>query len=355
MNKSTSLLSRSTITRIGIDIAKRVFHLHGVDASGEVVLQQAVRRPKLLALMAELPSCLVGLEACSSSHYWARELGALGHHVKLLPPSYVKAYVRRQKNDMADAAAICEAVGRPSMRFVPVKSPAQQGALMLHRVRTQFVGQRTALINALRGHLSEFGIIAPQGGRHIAELIAVIEDTDDDRLPAAARAALTPLIGQIQQLDTEVKALDKQILVWHRNHEASLRLATIPGIGPLTASAIVASVGDISQFRSGREFAAFLGLVPRQSSSGGKERLGRITKMGDRYIRKLLVVGATAVLRYARNNNTPLSDWAVELLKRKPYKVVAVALANKLARIAWALLSRQERYRTAKAATPVAA
>jgi transposase len=308
-------------------------------------MRRSVKRRDVLAFAAQLPPCVIGMEACATAHHWARELGKVGHAVKLIPPAYVKAYVRRQKNDAADAAAICEAVTRPAMRFVPIKSAEQQGVLMLHRVRELLVGQRTALINALRGHLAEFGVVAPQGKRHVAELIAVVVDAADGRLP---RGALAPLVRQMQRLDQEIDGLDKRLLAWHRADEASRRLATIPGIGPVTASAIVASVTDPSMFSSGREFAAFLGLVPRQSSSGGKERLGRISKMGDRYIRTLLVVGATAVLRHAKKDGSPSKTWAETLLQRKPFKVAAVALANKTARIAWAVLTRGETYQAGK-------
>lgn len=336
------------IATIGIDLAKNVFQLHGIEAAGKVVLRRAVKRRELLALMSKLPACVVGMEACATSHHWARELRRLGHEVKLIPPAYVKAFVRRQKNDMADAAAICEAATRPSMRFVPVKSAEQQGVLMLHRVRELLVGQRTALINALRGHLAEFGVVAAQGKRHVAELVAVVADTADACLPEIARDALVALVRQMQRLDQEIDGLDKRILAWHRADDTSRRLATIPGIGPLTATAMVASVTDPSMFASGREFAAFLGLVPRQSSSGGKERLGRISKMGDRYLRKLLVVGATAVLRYARKGGSPAKAWAEAMLRRKPFKLVAVALANKMARVVWALLARGETYQAGK-------
>lgn len=351
MDKHTA---NDAIATIGIDLAKNVFQVHGVDVSGQVVLRRAVRRRDLVALMAKQPACLVGMEACATAHHWARELVRLGHAVRLIPPSYVKAYVRRQKNDAADAAAICEAVTRPLMRFVPVKSAEQQAVLMLHRARELVVGQRTALINALRGHLAEFGVVAPQGARHVAELVAVVADTADARLPAVARGALAPLVRQLERLDLEIAGLDRQLLAWHRADETSRRLATIPGIGPLTATAIAASVTDPSMFTSGRELAAFFGLVPRQSSSGGKERLGRISKMGDRYIRKLLVVGATAVLRHAKTGGSPSKAWAEALLQRKPFKVAAVALANKTARIAWAVLVRGGTYQAGKAGAAAA-
>jgi len=339
----------SAVSTVGLDLAKNVFQVHGVDADGKVIFARAVRRKDIIAFFTGLPPCLIGMEACSSSHHWARELARLGHVVRLIPPSYVKAYVRRQKNDAADAAAICEAVTRPSMRFVPVKTIEQQSVLMLHRARSLLVSQRTGLINALRGHLSEFGIVAPQGAGNVAALSALVTGHDDECLSPTARLALVPLVRQIGSLEREITAFDRRIAAWHRSNATSRRLATIPGIGPLTASAIVASVTDPSMFGSGREFAAFFGLVPRQSSSGGKERLGRISKMGDRYIRMLLVVGATAVLRHARKGGSSSKAWAEALLARKPFKVVAVALANKTARIAWAVLTRGEVFRNVPA------
>lgn len=343
-----SITDLSAVTTIGLDIAKNVFRVHGIDDAGEVLVAKSLRRGKVLAFFASLPPCFVGLEACATAHHWAREIAKLGHEVRLIPPSYVKAYVRRQKNDAADAAAICEAVMRPSMRFVPVKTAEQQGVLMLHRARALLVSQRTALINALRGHLAEFGVVAPQGMKGAARLMAMLAEGAQEDVPAMARAALVPLVRQIERLDGEVRVLDRHILQWHRTNEASRRLATIPGIGPITASAMVASVTDPTQFRSGREFAAFLGLVPRQSSTGGKQRLGRISKMGDRYIRSLLVVGATAVLRHARKEDSALKGWARALVERKPFRVAAVALANKLARIAWAVMARGEPFRAVR-------
>jgi transposase len=329
------------ITTIGLDLAKHVFQIHGVDAQGQVVLRKRLRRAEVIPFFTGLAPCLVGMEACATSHHWARELMALGHTVKMMPPSYVKPYVRRGKNDATDAQAICEAVARPSMRFVPVKSADQQSVLMLHRVRALMIRQRTMLVNALRGHLAEFGIIVAQGVRRIRDLIAMLTG-EDAPVPALSRAALAPLVEQLMDLELRVKELEAELLAWHRSSAESRRLETIPGVGVITATALAATVTDPSHFRSGREFAAWLGLTPRQNSSGGKERLGRISKMGDGYLRTLLVVGATAVMRYARQKPT----WVSSLLARKPARLVSVALANKMARIAWALLARKQTYRT---------
>jgi transposase len=334
-----------TITTVGIDLAKSVFQIHAIDAEGRVVLAKSVRRREFMKVMGKLPACLIGMEACASSHHWARQLKAMGHEVRLIPPIYVKAYVRRQKNDAADAAAICEAVSRPSMRFVPIKSEAQQAALMLHRTRTLLVGQRTALICALRGHLAEFGLVCATGPRDLAPLLEVLADKEDESLPGAARQALWPLVQQLRALEAQIGGLERKVLEQHRASEVSRRLATIPGIEPLTATALAASVTDPTMFASGREFAAFLGLTPRQTSSGGKERLGRISKMGDRYLRTLLVVGAASVLRHPTTSPSAPKTWAVGLLEKKPFKLAAVALANRMARIAWAVMARGETFR----------
>lgn len=330
---------------IGIDLAKSVFQLHGVDADGEVVIRKKLRRTEVLKLLATIEPCLVGMEACATAHFWARKLSALGHDVRLMPPSYVKAYLRRQKNDAADAEAICEAVTRPSMRFVPVKSADQQSVLVLHRTRDLLVRQRTMLINAIRGHCAEFGMIAPQGARRSVELIDQIRAADVSTLPDLARSTLLMLAGQLDALAIQIHSLERQLMIWHRQDETSQRLATIPGIGIITATALAASVTDPSLFRSGREFAAFLGLVPRQNSSGGKDRLGRISKMGDGYLRKLLVVGATSVIRRVDDNASATGAWVRSLMERKPSRVVTVAMANKTARIAWVVLARGEVYR----------
>jgi transposase len=333
------------VTTIGIDLAKSVFQVHGVDAAGQVTVAKKLRRAEVIKFFEAIPACLVGMEACATAHFWAREISALGHEVRLMPPSYVKAYLRRQKNDAADAEAICEAVTRPTMRFVPVKSAERQGVLVLHRTRELLVRQRTMLINAIRGHCAEFGIIAPQGARRASELVEHIGQAEPAELPELARSALLRLAEQLDTLAAEIHGLERRLLAWHRQDQASQRLATIPGIGIITATALSAAVTDPGLFRSGREFAAFLGLVPRQNSSGGKDRLGRISKMGDGYLRKLLVVGATSVIRRARTSTSASASWINALLERRPARVVTVAMANKNARIAWAVLKRGEVYR----------
>ncbi len=332
------------VSTIGLDLGKRVFHVHGVDAAGAVVVSKRLRRSEVLGFFAGLGPCLVGMEACGSAHYWARELAALGHEVRLMAPSYVKPYVKRGKNDAADAAAICEAVRRPSMRFVAIKTADQQGVLVLHRARELLVRQRTMVVNALRAHLAEFGIVARRGCGGVEELVEVLA-ADGDGVPGPARAGLAALIRQLRSAEAEIKTLGLEIDAWHRATPASRRLATIPGIGPITASALVATVGDGGQFESGRHLAAWLGMVPRQNSTGGKIRLGRISKQGDRYLRRLLVIGATALLRHARSRKAIGAGWVDRLLARRPPRVVITALANKMARIAWAVLTRGERFR----------
>jgi transposase len=331
------------ISTIGLDIAKNVFQVHGVDGSGAVVVRRQLRRAELLKFFGSLPACTVGLEACATSHHWARQIAALGHTVRLLPPAHVKPYVKRgKKNDAADAAAICEAVTRPHMRTVPVKSEAQQAVLLLHRARDLLVRQRTMLICALRSHMAEFGVTAAQGRGNFAKLVASLED--DGSLPELAQAALRLIAAQIDDANAKIERLEKEIVARHRHDEASRRLATIPGIGPIIASALAASVPDASAFKSGRQFAAWLGLVPKQNSTGGKERLGGITKAGDRYLRKLLVVGATGLIRYKRKTIPGGIEWVKKLLARKPVRLVTVALANKMARIAFAILRGRTTY-----------
>lgn len=335
-----------TITTIGIDIAKSVFQLHGVDEAGKVVLRKKLRRSAVLDTFRDMAPCLVGMEACATAHYWAREISALGHQVKLMPPAYVKPFVKRQKNDMADAEAICEAVSRPTMRFVPVKSADRQGVLVLHRTRDLLMRQRTMLLNAVRGHLAEFGIVSPQGPGRVFELITSLRDGTHADLPDIARTALLGIGAQLDALCGQIHALERQLLAWHRSDADSQRLETIPGVGVLTATALAASVPDPAVFRSGRQFAAFLGLTPRQNSSGGKDKLGRISKMGDGYLRRLLVIGATSVIRRADTNLSATGAWIRSLLTNKSKRLTTVAMANKTARIAWAVLARGECYRT---------
>ena len=335
------------VSIIGFDLAKNVFQVHGVNECGEVVLRKRLRRGQVPTFFAQLAPCLIGMEACGTAHFWARELVRLGHDVRIIPPAYVKAYVRRNKNDAADAQAICEAVTRPSMRFVPIKTEEQQAALMLHKGRDLLVRQQTMLVNALRSHMAELGLIVAQGRGKARDLVAVIEDDQDESIPTLARAALRPLVAQLRAIEKAVGTLTEELTTWHKNNEASQRLATVPGIGILTATAIAATVPDASAFGSGREFSAWIGLTPRQNSSGGKERLGRISKQGNSYLRRLLVVGATAVLRYARTKAAPGVEWVRNLLVRRSARVVTVAMANKTARIAWAILATGERYRPA--------
>lgn len=338
------------VITIGLDIAKHVFQVHGVDQTGSVRLRRKLRRSDVLPFFEALSPCLVGMEACATAHYWARSIMALGHRVKLMPPTYVKPYVKRQKNDAADAEAICEAVTRPTMRFVPVKGEEQQGILVLHRTRELLIRQRTMLINALRAHLAEFGIVVAKGRAGVMTLAALVEDDEHDLIPEIAREALLAVVDQLRDVHERIGIIERKIVTWHRSNEQSRRLETIPGIGPITASAIAATITDASLFRSGRELAAWIGLVPRQNSSGGKDRLGHISKKGDPYLRRLLVVGAHAVLRFARNGKPSTTKWAASLLARKPYQVAAVALANKMARISWALLTTDEVFRPQAAA-----
>jgi len=333
------------VTTIGLDIAKSVFQIHGVDAAGNVIVRRQLKRRYVLPFFQKLPPCLVGIEACASSHHWSREPQALGHTVRLMPPAYVKPYVKRHKNDAADAEAICEAVTRANMRFVATKTPEQQSCLMLHRTRHLFIRHQTSVINAIRAHLAEFGIVAPVGRNGVEQLLDVAADASDTRLPEAARACLLALGAQLRTLKAQILNFDRQIMAWHRSSEASKRLDEIPGVGPALATALVASVADPKAFRSGRNFSAWVGLVPKQHSSGGKDKLGSISKQGDRYLRSLFTAGALAVIRYAKIHGTKHRPWLTALLARRPTKVAAIALANKIARMAWAMMAKGERYK----------
>ncbi len=332
------------ITTIGIDLAKNVFQVHGVDERGNPLIQKKLKRNQVLKFFVQQMPCLIGMEACAGAHYWARQLQDQGHTVKLMAPQFVKPYVKANKTDAADAEAICEAVTRPSMRFVQIKSGDQQAVLSLHRARQGFVKARTAQANQLRGLLSEYGIVLPQGIGYVAKRIPeIVEDAEND-LPEVFRQLLVRLRVHLLELDRQVQELEKQINAWHKSNEDSQRLEKIPGFGPLTASALVASLGDAKSFRNGRELAAWLGLVPRQHSSGGKPLLLGISKRGDAYLRTLMVHGARSVIRVAERKDTPTDSWSTEMMKRRHKNVAAVARANKNARVAWALLAHGREY-----------
>jgi transposase len=334
----------TTPTTIGLDIAKNSFQIHGVAASGRAVLRKQLRRGKVLEFFANLPACLIGMEASSGAHHWARELTKLGHEVRLMPPQYVKPYVKTNKHDPADAEGCCEAVQRPNMRFVPVKSETQQALLMLHRIRDRLMTERTGSINAIRGHMSEFGIVAAKRTAGMKELLAIIADLDD-RLPPLARELLVLAVAHLRNVEGKIAELDARVRSLARDHVTCRRLSEAPGIGPVIATAMVATVGDARSFDSGRQLAAWLGLTPRQHSTGGKERLLGISKRGDGYLRRQLMHGARSIVRLARGRAGKLWTWINGLLARRPFNTVVAALANKLARMLWALLSRGETYR----------
>jgi transposase len=334
------------ITTVGIDLAKNVIQLHGVDERGKTVLRKQLKRGQVASFFARLEPCLIGMEACGSAHHWARKLQGFGHAVRLMAPQFVKPYVKTNKNDVADAEAICEAVGRPNMRFVPLKTTEQQGVLAVHRARQGFVKARTAQANSIRGLLGEFGIVIPQGMSPLAKRVPEILEDGENGLSGSFRQLLQRLMEHLKELDRQVGELEREIQVWHRENEASCKLAKVPGIGPITASALVASVGDAKNFANGRQMAAWLGLVPRQHSSGGKPALLGISKRGDSYLRTLLVHGARSVVRYAEGKTNPAADWLKSLLARRNTNVAVVALANKNARIAWALLAHDREFRS---------
>lgn len=342
------------ITTVGLDLAKNVFQIHAINDAGEVVLKKALRRSYVRRFFEQLEPCLVGIEACGTSHYWAREITKLGHEVRLMPPAYVKPYVKRGKTDASDAEAICEAVTRPTMRYVAIKSPDQQAALALHRTRDLFVKQRTQLVNMIRGLLAEFGVEIGRGIEQALMLARRIAAGEVPKIPPIAAKVITGLAGQVLDLQVRLTEIEHELLAWHRSNDVAKRLATIPGIGTVCATALAASVTDPHQFRSGRQFAAWLGLTPLQHSSGGKERLGRISKMGDKYLRRILVVGMTSLIRRAKYKPEAVDPWLADLLSRKPTRLVTVALANKAARVVWAIMVRGGIYRRPAGASVMA-
>ncbi len=338
------------ISMIGLDLAKQVFQVHAADAAGRCVLRKQLKRLEVLPYFAKLAPCVVAMEACGTAHHWAREIGKLGHETRLVPPAYAKAYVKRGKNDAADAEAIAEAASRPSMRFVPVKSLEGQALAMLHRARDLLLKSRTMLVNALRCHLAEFGFVAAKGIGKLPDLIKIVAEAPREALPDLARAVLSGFSAAIAGINAQLAAIEKQLVGWHRQSAQSQRLASIPGIGLIGATALAALVPDPALFSNGRHLAAWLGITPRQDSTGGKTRLKRISKAGDGYLRRLLVLGATSLLRALHNKTTPLALWVQGLLARRPRRLVTVAIANKLARIAWAVMARAETFKPLLAA-----
>src|SRR5471032_1204142 len=338
--------STMQITTIGIDLAKNVFQVHGANEHGKPVLRKQLKRDQFIAFFANLSPCLIGMEACGGAHHWARKLQALGHTVKLMAPQFVKPYVKSNKNDVADAEAICEAVTRPTMRFVPIKNIEQQSVLAVHRARQGFVKARTAQANQIRGLLAEYGVAIPVGISHITKDVPKIVEDDGHDLPGSFQQLILRLVGHFKELDQQVDELEEQIKQWHRENEASRKLAEIPGIGPITASALAASVGDGKTFKNGRQLAAWLGLVPRQHSTGGKSTLLGISKRGDTYLRTLLIHGARSVVRVAQAKSELTGSWLQGLLGRRNANIATVAQANKNARIAWALLAKDRKFRS---------
>tara|TARA_R110002110_G_scaffold375303_1_gene585034 strand:+ start:2765 stop:3799 length:1035 start_codon:yes stop_codon:yes gene_type:complete len=336
------------ITVIGLDLAKSVFQVHGIDAEGAVVVRRKLSRSRVLAYFSKLEPCLVGMEACATAHHWGREIRARGHEVKLMPPQFVKPYLKSQKNDMRDAEAICEAVTRPTMRFVPIKTPDQQALLALHGVRDHWVRLSTRLINTLRGYLAEFGIVASKGRMGVEAILDTLADDQDDRIPDLARECLRPLASELRHVKRQILETDRKIMKAHKANAICQRLETIPGIGPIIATRVVAEVSDPAMFKSGRAFSAWVGLVPRQHSSGGRERLGSITKKGNSELRRLLVAGAMSMIIRAKQLGFTRHPWLSRLLERKPMMVVAIAMANKMGRMIWALMVKGEKFNPAK-------
>lgn len=332
------------VATVGLDLAKMVFQVHGADASGRVMIRKTLRRSKVLEFFGQQATCVVAMEACAGAHYWAREISRLGHTVRLIPPSYVKPFVKRQKNDAADAEAICEAAQRPTMRFVAIKSEAAQASAMIFRARDLLVRQRTQNINAVRGHLAECGLIAAKGPANLPKLLALMEAPDRE-LPEDVKAVLDILISMVATLDERIERLDRDISQRARTEDIPSRLMTIPGVGPISATALAALAPPPETFRTGRDFAAWLGLTPRQRSTGGKQKLGGVSKMGERTLRRLLIIGASALVRQATRREPVSGSWLAGMLARKPRMLVIVALANKMARIVWALLAKNETYR----------
>jgi transposase len=338
------------ISIIGLDLAKHVFQVHAADERGRRVLRKQLKRCQVLAFFAKLAPCVVAMEACGTAHYWAREIAKLGHETRLIPPAYVKPYVKRGKNDALDAEAICEAASRPTMRFVPVKSMEQQGLAMLHRSRDLSIKNRTMLVNALRAHLAEFGFIAAKGIGKLPDLVKIVSEAPKEALPDMVRAALSGFLDAIALINANLAAIEKRLMAWHKKNERSKHLETAPGIGLMVATACCALVPDPKLFKNGRHFAAWIGITPKLNGTGGKTRLGRISKAGDKYLRRLFVLGATSLLRSLENKTTPLALWVQGLLARLSKRAVTVALANKLARVAWVIMARGEAYNPLAAA-----
>jgi transposase len=322
-----------------LDLAKNVFQVHGADASGAVLFRKKLRRHQLLTFFAGQKPCTVAMEACGSAHHWAREIGKLGHAIRLIPPAYVKPFVKRQKNDAADAEAICEAAQRPTMRFVAPKSEQTQAAALVFRARDLLVKQRTQIINALRGHLAEFGLIVAKGPAYVSQLVRIVEDPDEP-IPEIARPVLQMLVETLHRLDKQIVGLDQEVAQRAKENETARRLMTIPGVGPVTAVALAALAPPAETFKRGRDFAAWVGLTPLQHSTGGKQKLGATSKMGERTLRRLLIIGASAVVSWAARNGAPAGSWMARMVARKPPMLVRVALANKMARTVWALMAR---------------